>query len=671
MSMLIQILTWLMQPKVWRFVCFTSSVVGLLCYALSSFNHLFGKWTCWKIFLYTVFSFIICISILFAKSWQRSATLRLKAHMAFLVLIITSVYSFFFDKVLQGKPDACSLISCAAFAIMSLTLSRQTHCGFEIDLLYFFSGGLILQLTKIKLWFIIVGASFSYSLIILRSFLDTTPEIGHHQLRIQDEVVIHVDDSGGAIHRVDSAQANTSSTQKSNLIVPHEVNRDLGFQQPFASHSQLNNSEGDIMRSQLVACLKVVKKQNQKGIPMISKRVKEYLKANVDENQIGISPRPNLKLKSLLTLGFQLQELNIENWIKASKVAFRILIPIEKRLCHCVFFRLSSAADISFTQVSKEFTIRLLSFADTFATCCMVPKLFNTLSCLIPDFESLFSGQYSVSLKNEALMVWKRLSVANRAIFVELENFICREMLQTVVLEGGLHPVTYEVMNCLRDVCESKDIAYKQSFQEQSTDFDKEEKSSLVCFQLAWIIELLESNLEAKSKEYRDPALGCVFMMNNLRYIGVKAKEGKMRTVLDKDWLPKNMAKIQKNVDLYQRSSWNRVLDILKLDDNESGALNEIEESMKEKLKLFNLHFEEICNVQSTWWVFDNQLREQTILSLENILLPAYGNFIGRFQDFLGKHAYDYIQYGLLDIQDQLNHLFLVNETLNPLLKEN
>ena len=77
------------------------------------------------------------------------------------------------------KPDTCSLVSSAAFAIMSLGLSRVNHSGFEVDLLYFFSGFLTVQLMKINLWLVIVGGSFSYSLIILRSTLDASARSGY------------------------------------------------------------------------------------------------------------------------------------------------------------------------------------------------------------------------------------------------------------------------------------------------------------------------------------------------------------------------------------------------------------------------------------------------------------------------------------------------------------
>lgn len=134
-SLPIQITRWPSQVAVWRFVGFVSSIVGLVCYALSSsFNCLFGEWNLMKIILYCAFSLFICLWSLFAKVCQRSSSLRFKAHSAFLVLTITSVYSYFTDKVVNGEPDAYSVISCVTFSIMSLSLSRQTECGFEVDL---------------------------------------------------------------------------------------------------------------------------------------------------------------------------------------------------------------------------------------------------------------------------------------------------------------------------------------------------------------------------------------------------------------------------------------------------------------------------------------------------------------------------------------------------------
>jgi hypothetical protein len=214
MRILIQIWRWLMQPKVWRFVGFASSIVGLLCYALSSsFDYLFGDWNLLKIFLYSVFSFILSLLVLFAKIWQHSTSLRYKAHAAFLVLTITSLYSFFFDKVMNGKPDAYSLLSCAAFAIMFLSLSRQIQCGFEVDLLYFFRGCLIVQIMKIKLQLFIVGAGFSYLIIILRSSFSSIDVV------IDNEDPTSLEDKNLVIIEVNSDSPLLTSTDIGSSMV--------------------------------------------------------------------------------------------------------------------------------------------------------------------------------------------------------------------------------------------------------------------------------------------------------------------------------------------------------------------------------------------------------------------------------------------------------------------
>ncbi|XP_027941557.1 uncharacterized protein LOC114195333 [Vigna unguiculata] len=89
------------------------------------------------------------------------------------------------DKV-KDKPDAYGIISCAAFAIMSLGMSNLTQFGFQIDLLYFFCGGLLVQLMKIKLWLVMVGAGFSYSLLQLRDYPRDTPEENLQLLQLQE-----------------------------------------------------------------------------------------------------------------------------------------------------------------------------------------------------------------------------------------------------------------------------------------------------------------------------------------------------------------------------------------------------------------------------------------------------------------------------------------------------
>ncbi|MED6115832.1 hypothetical protein PIB30_094509 [Stylosanthes scabra] len=193
---------------------------------------------------------------------------------------------------------------------------------------------------------------------------------------------------------------------------------------------------------------------------------------------------------------------------------------------------------------------------------------------------------------------------------------------------------------------------------------------------------MLENHLEAKYKIYTGTSLDYVALMNNTTYIRQetlkhfpsarfmdfgRVKQYSFAGISGDDWIQKHTEKFQQNLEEYQRSSWNEMLGLLKLDNNnsnESMANDVAFESMKEKLKLFNVQFEEMCCTQSKWFAC-NETRRKIIVSIENMLLPAYGSFVGRLQDVLGKAAYDYIQYGMLDIIARLNRLFLGSKRMH------
>ncbi|RXH84956.1 hypothetical protein DVH24_041724 [Malus domestica] len=389
---------------------------------------------------------------------------------------------------------------------------------------------------------------------------------------------------------------------------------------------------------------------------------REFLEESL--SRLGLQ---KLSIEEVQKTPWQDLEDEIERWIKSANVALRILFPSERRLCDRIFYGLSSAADLSFMEVCRGSTIQILNFADAVAIGSRSPErlfrildVFETLRDLMPEFESVFSDQYCLFLRNEAITIWKRLGEAIRGIFMELENLISRDPAKTPVPGGGLHPITRYVMNYLRAACRSRQIL-EQVFEDSAAVSHQpkvDDRSSSMSVQMAWIMELLESNLEAKSKIYRDSALCYVFMMNNGRYIVQKAKDSELGLLLGDDWIRKHTAKVRQYHVNYQRSSWNKVLGVLKLDSG-SLAPSAAVKSMKEKLKLFNIYFDEICKTQSNWVVFDDQLRGDLIISLVKILLPAYQSFIGRFPNVpeIGRHD-KYIKYATEDVEAKINDLF-------------
>ncbi|XP_075515494.1 exocyst complex component EXO70B1-like [Primulina tabacum] len=368
-------------------------------------------------------------------------------------------------------------------------------------------------------------------------------------------------------------------------------------------------------------------------------------------------------------------EDEIEKWVKAINVALRILFPSERRLCDRIFLGFSSAADFSFMEVCRGSTIQLLNFADAVAIGSRAPeRLFKVLDVyesvrdLMPEFELIFSDQYGIILRNEAITIWKRLGEAIRGVFMELENLIRRDPAKAAVPGGGVHPMTRYVMNYLRAACRSRrtlEQIFEESVGPQSGNFDYRKgdnramsSSSSLAVRMEWIMEFLESNLEAKSKIYRDNTLSSVFMMNNSRYIVQKVKDNDLGTLLGDDWTRKHEAKIKQYHVNYQRGTWSKVLAVLKIDSNSLSPV--APKSLRDKLKLFNTYFEGICNAQSTWVIVDEHLGEELRASIRGSLIPAYQNFIGRLQavvDF-GKNGDRHIRYSKEDIEAHIRVLF-------------
>nr|WIL60033.1 nodulation protein [Melilotus officinalis] len=170
----------------WRLVGIVSSVIGLFCYALSpSFNRLIGRWNILKFFLYGVFSLAIIFTILFTKQFSVSPPstqyAQLKTYINFAIFIIISVYSIYYDKAVNGKPGILSLVSNAAFALMSLSLSKLMKFGFEMGIFAYFLGCFVIQLWTINWMLILVAIIFGCPLFVMHSFSDSRQEVHRAQ----------------------------------------------------------------------------------------------------------------------------------------------------------------------------------------------------------------------------------------------------------------------------------------------------------------------------------------------------------------------------------------------------------------------------------------------------------------------------------------------------------
>ncbi|KAG5050779.1 hypothetical protein JHK87_002977 [Glycine soja] len=215
----------LIHPLLWRLTGFVSSVFGFSCYAFSpSFHDLFGHWNPLKISLYTVVSSLLSIFMLFVKRCNggHGKGFLLKAHVGFVVLGLTSLWSFLEDRGQQGKVEhgfgkMMNLTSTGAFALMAMSLSRQLQFGFDVGVFNFLVGCFLVTTMKMSLKLAPVAAFFCYVLVNIRSISDFLLDLRAHA------ATQHADDATNA----ESLDQNIAdSSEYNDLLEVHTQHAD-------------------------------------------------------------------------------------------------------------------------------------------------------------------------------------------------------------------------------------------------------------------------------------------------------------------------------------------------------------------------------------------------------------------------------------------------------------
>eukprot|EP01018_Ginkgo_biloba_P014354 Gb_10562 [translate_table: standard] len=394
-----------------------------------------------------------------------------------------------------------------------------------------------------------------------------------------------------------------------------------------------------------------------------------------------------LSIEEIQKMDWEGLEGKIKKWIQAIKIAVRVLFASEKHLCEQIFEELGPIQENCFVETAKGAMMQLLNFSEAIAISRRSPEklfrildMYESLSDLLPDINSVFSDESCASVRAEAYGIFMRLGEAAKGTFVEFENAIQRETSRTPIPGGAIHPLTRYVMNYIRFLFDYTDTL-KQLIDEKRGDIPRQLSDEIIDFpeddrgtdssntlsplahRLLSITALLELNLDGKSKLYKDTSLAHLFLMNNVRYIVQKVKGSELRTLLGDDWVRKHSGKVRQYATNYQRAAWNKVLSCLR-DEGISitGGFSSraSKAALKERFKSFNAAFEEVYRNQTAWQVPDPQLREELRISIAEKLLPAYRSFMGRFKSHLesGRHAERYIKYTPDDLENYLSDFF-------------
>ncbi|GAU16954.1 hypothetical protein TSUD_37120 [Trifolium subterraneum] len=353
------------------------------------------------------------------------------------------------------------------------------------------------------------------------------------------------------------------------------------------------------------------------------------------------------------------------------------LLTMYRKVCDQIFEGFDSLAEQCFAEVTTNSVSMLLSFGEAIAKSKRSPeKLFVLLDMyeimqeLHSEIETLFKGKACAAIRDAAMALTKRLAQTAQETFGDFEEAVEKDATKTAVTDGTVHPLTSYVINYVKFLFDYRSTL-KQLFQE----FEGGTDSSQLATVTMRIMQALQINLDGKSKQYKDPALTHLFLMNNIHYIVRSVRRSEAKDLLGDDWVQRHRRIVQQHANQYKRNAWAKILQCLSIQglassgggssnaggDGGAGSSSGASRALvKERFKTFNVMFEELHQKQSQWTVPDSELRESLRLAVAEVLMPAYRSFVKRFGPLVesGKNPQKYIKYTAEDLDRMLGEFF-------------
>ncbi|KAL8463162.1 hypothetical protein ACS0TY_033979 [Phlomoides rotata] len=358
-------------------------------------------------------------------------------------------------------------------------------------------------------------------------------------------------------------------------------------------------------------------------------------KSIVDEELYRLGIR-SFNLSQIIRMDQKALEHQVSRWIEAAKVAVRVIFRSERLLCDQVFAVSETIKQTCIAHTTMEGAINLFKFPEIMAKIKRSPdkifllmNLFDTASDLSPEIESIFSYESLSPIKLQALSSIHKLRDSAQTILSEFVSSIQKNSSKTPIAGGGIHPLTYSVMDYVSLLAENSGTLSSILADEENTAQSPFPESyfnsaSGVASRLAWIVLVLLCKLDSKAELYKDIGLSYLFLTNNLQFIVEKVSSTALKLLLGQEW----MSQIQKKVKLYagnyESAAWAKVISTLPAENESSAA------AIKEHFRKFNSAFDATYRKHTSWVVADPKLRNEIKTSIARKLVAAYRDFYDR-----------------------------------------
>ncbi|KAJ6756129.1 EXOCYST SUBUNIT EXO70 FAMILY PROTEIN [Salix purpurea] len=369
-------------------------------------------------------------------------------------------------------------------------------------------------------------------------------------------------------------------------------------------------------------------------------RIYRDTRASVLEQSVRKLGVERLSKDDVQKMQWEVLEAKIGNWIHYMRIAVKLLFAGEKKLCDQIIDGPKAKDHL------KNYFVLL--------------DMYEIMRELHSEIELLFGSKACIEMRDSASSLTKRLAQTAQETFCDFEEAVEKDATKTAVLDGTVHPLTSYVINYVKFLFDYQSTL-KQLFQE----FDASDPDAQLASVTTRIMQALQNNLDGKSKQYRDPALTQLFLMNNIHYIVRSVRRSEAKDLLGDDWVQIHRRIVQQHANQYKRVSWAKILQCLSVQGGggiggDGSASGISRAAVKDRFKTFNVQFEELHQRQSQWTVPDSELRESLRLAVAEVLLPAYRSFLKRFGPMIenGKNPQKYIRYSPEDLDHMMNEFF-------------
>ncbi|XP_059458687.1 exocyst complex component EXO70H1-like [Corylus avellana] len=365
----------------------------------------------------------------------------------------------------------------------------------------------------------------------------------------------------------------------------------------------------------------------------------------------------------------------IKKWITATRIAVRRLYSGERVICDHVFSASETIRESCFSEITKEGATNLFRFPELIAKTkhsldkiFLLMDLYEAIFELWPEIELIFNFQSTSAIRLQALSSLK-LGDSIRTILSEFESTIQKDSSRTLVLGGGIHPLTQSAMSYISSLADyntvlssiiinnpspATSLPLPESYFESPTANDG--TAAAVSVYLAWLTLVLLCKLDSKAELYKDASLSYLFLANNLHFIVETVRTTNLKHLLGNDWVLKHTKKAKQYASSYELMAWTKVFSSLPAQT--SPAITP--ETAKECFTRFNVAFEEAHRKQTSWVVQDGKLRDELKVSIAKKLIPVYREFYDTHLVMLtGEKNLEYLlRFSPDDLGNYLSDLF-------------